>query len=242
VFRAVRRKLGLRQIDAAAAADLSDSTVSLIERGRWRSLSFDTVERLAAVLGIRLNLDAWWRGGDASRLVSRSHSLLAAGFAGFASGVKGWQFEPEVSFAIYSERGVIDQLGWFAGLRHLLIVELKTEFTDINEVMATADRRLRLAPAIGRLRGWEPERISYWLVVLDTRTNRRHASDHRALLRAKFPQDGRQLRRFLRDPSGPTFGLAFWTDSNALGVGRGAAGAKSRVRLRAGSSAARNGA
>ncbi len=72
LFRAVRRKLGLRQSDVAAMARLSDSTVSLVERGQWRSLSFETVGQVATVLGVRLNLDAWWRGGDATRLVSRT--------------------------------------------------------------------------------------------------------------------------------------------------------------------------
>ena len=79
----------MRQSDVAAAAGLSDSTVSVIERGQWRSLSFDTVRQLAAALGIRLSMEARWRGGDGARLLSRGHSLLAAEFAQFVAELPG---------------------------------------------------------------------------------------------------------------------------------------------------------
>jgi hypothetical protein len=126
----------------------------------------------------------------------------------------GWTVEPEVSFAIYGERGVIDQLAWHAPTAHLLIVELKTAIVDVNEMLGTLDRKRRLAGAIAAGRGLQPALVSVWLVVSDTRTNRRHAREHSTLLKSRLRLDGRQLRAFLRRPSISTSGLAFWTDSN----------------------------
>jgi hypothetical protein len=74
---------------------------------------------------IQFEVTARWRGGDGGRLLSRQHSLLAESFAGWVNSQPGWTVEPEVSFSIYGERGIIDQLAWHAATSHLLVVELK---------------------------------------------------------------------------------------------------------------------
>jgi transcriptional regulator with XRE-family HTH domain len=229
-FRAVRRKRGLRQLDVAALVGISDSTVSEVERGHWRSLSFATLERLAAALDIRLDLTPSWRGGDDGRLLSRPHSLLASSFAEFVAKLDEWDFVPEVSFSVYGERGVLDQFGLHRPSGNLVVIELKTEFVDINETLGTLDRKVRLAKRIAAERGWAAGTVSCWLIVADTRTNRRHARDHAALLRAKLPADGRQLRGFFRDPASAAFGMSFWTDSSGRGVGPKSTGARTRIR------------
>jgi hypothetical protein len=127
---------------------------------------------------------------------------------------RGWEVVPEVSFAIYGERGVIDQVAWHQASEHMLILELKTAFVDINEALGTLDRKVRLAQTIAAQRGWRPSRISVWLVVSDTRTNRRHAAEHSTLLASRFKFDGRKFQAFLRDPSVATTGLVFMTDMN----------------------------
>jgi transcriptional regulator with XRE-family HTH domain len=230
LLRAVRRRRGLRQIDVAAVARVSDSTVSLVERGHWQTLSLETVERIASALDVRLDVVARWRGGDGDRLLSRAHSRLAEQVAGHLR-ESGWAVEPEVSFSIYGERGVIDQLAWHPGRSHLLVLELKTEFVDVNEMLGTFDRKIRLARAIAGNRGWHAARVSGWLIVLETRTNRRHSAEHRALLRSRFPRDGRALAGFLADPGLAVSGMAFWPDSSTGGVGPTAAGGRSRIRV-----------
>jgi transcriptional regulator with XRE-family HTH domain len=214
LVRAVRLKRGLRQIDVARGVGLSPGTISLVERGHWQKLSIETVRQVAAVLDIRVDLVGRWRGGDADRLLSRGHSLLADRFAAVTLKHPGWAIEPEVSFSIYGERGVIDQLAWHESSAHLVVVEIKTEFADVNEMMGAFDRKIRLAPTIAATRGWKPSMVSAWVIVHDSRTNRRHAAEHASLLRAKFPADGRQLGGFLRSPSAPMHGLAFMPDSN----------------------------
>ncbi len=190
----------------------------------------ETIRAIGAAADIQVGLLGRWRGGDGERLLNRRHSLLADSFAAFVSGRGGWVVEPEVSFSIFGERGFIDQLGWHAATRHLLLVELKTEFADFNEMLGTLDRKTRLARKIAVERGWAPELLSVWLVVTDTRTNRRHAAEHAALLRARFALDGRSLDSFLRNPRVATSGMAFWSDANHSDTKREASRNMTRVR------------
>ena len=230
LVRAVRIRKGLRQQDVAGWAGVSRATVSRLESGNVGLLSLDTVERIASVVEVRTELSGRWRGGDGDRLLNWRHSLLADSFSAAVRAHDGWLFEPEVPFSIYGERGVIDQLGWHAGSSHLLVVELKTEFVDINEMLGTLNRKLRLAPRVAAEKGWRPKLVSAWLIVSDTRTNRRHATRHSALLRSRFSLDGRSLSAFLDKPVAATFGLAFWTDVHPRDVTREAARIMTRVR------------
>jgi len=215
-------------------AGVSDTTISAVERGHWRSLSIATIERIAAALEIRFDISASWRGGDGDRLLNRSHSAVAESFAAWLGAQPGWVVEPEVSFSVYGERGVIDLLGWHADTRHLVVVEVKTELVDVNELLGTFDRKLRLARSIARERDMAAARISGWLIVLDTRTNRRHAAMHTSLLSARFQADIRALRRLAADPARPAaFGLAFWTDSRGRALSRVPAISRSRIRVSA---------
>jgi hypothetical protein len=191
---------------------------------------------------VRIELTPRWRGGDADRLLNRGHSLLAESFAAFMATAAGWVVEPEVSFAIYGERGVIDQLAWHRATGHLLVIELKTEFVDINEMLGTIDRKVRLARTIATARGWASHAVSVWVIAPSTRTNRRHAAQHAALLRTRLRLDGRQLRPFLRNPSEATSGLAFWTDSNPRSTRPEGGHNQARIRQPAASDSRRDGA
>jgi Holliday junction resolvase-like predicted endonuclease len=85
----------------------------------------------------------------------------------------GWEVRPEVSFSHYGERGVVDLVAWHAASRTLLLVELKTELVDINDMLAVTDRRRRLAANIAEPFGWLPAAVASWVVVAESRTNRR---------------------------------------------------------------------
>jgi transcriptional regulator with XRE-family HTH domain len=230
LVRAVRIRKGLRQLDVAGSAGVSRATVSRLESGNVGRLSLDTVERIASVVEVRTELQGRWRGGDGDRLLNWRHSLLADSFSAAVRAHDGWLFEPEVPFSIYGERGVIDQMGWHELTSHLLVVELKTEFVDINEMLGTLNRKLRLAPKVSAERGRRPKLVSGWLIVSDTRTNRRHAARHSSLLRSRFSLDGRSLSAFLGNPVAATFGMAFWTDVRSVNVTREAARILTRVR------------
>jgi hypothetical protein len=144
-------------------------------------------------------------------------------WAAFFAGLDGWVSEPEVSFSIYGERGIIDVLAWHPVRRILLMIELKTELVDINDLMGSADRRRRLGAVIARDRGWDPAAIATWVVLAESRTNRRAVTAHCTLVRAKFPFDGRAVRRWLRDPDGRIDALGLLPSVHGVTVGQAAA-------------------
>jgi hypothetical protein len=147
---------------------------------------------------------------------SAMHEVMAQTFAGLI----GWEAEPEVSYSIYGERGVIDILAWHSPTRSLLVIELKTELVDVNELMGSLDRKRRLGIEIARQRGWMPASTSSWVVLADSRTNHRALSSHETVLRAKFPDDGRRLRGWLRNPDVAVQALSFLPSIHAIKLGR----------------------
>lgn len=118
---------------------------------------------------------------------------------------------PEVSFAIYRERGIIDIVAWHPGKRAILVIELKTDIADVNELIGRVDVKRRLVRQIVRDRGWDPLTVSTWVIVASGRTNRARMAAHRSVLRSAFPTDGRAFRAWLRDPVGEVAAISMWT-------------------------------
>ncbi len=210
-FRAVRIKRGWRQIDVAARAGTGRSVVSAIERGHLELVSIGSLLEIAHALEIQVSFTTRWRGGDLDRLVSGRHGRLHEAVARwFGSTLPAWLLAPEVSFSIYGERGVIDILAWHPVHRAVLVIELKTDIVDVNDLIATMDRRRRLAWRIARDRGWEPLTVSTWVIVAGSRTNRARLAAHRAVLRNAFPVDGRVVGGWLRRPDRAIDALSLW--------------------------------
>jgi hypothetical protein len=136
-----------------------------------------------------------------------------------------------VSFAIFGERGIIDILAFHTPTGSLLVIELKTELVGLEDLMSTMDVRLRHAAAIARERGWHARTVSGWVVLADSATNRRRVAGHSSALRSAFPADGRAMRGWLRNPSGPIRALSFWANSR-LATASHEASARRRVRVR----------
>jgi len=208
-LRSIRVKKRWRQGDLAARARVSRWVVTRIEQGRLASVPLGKLRAVAAALDARIDAVVRWHGGDLPRLVSARHSAMHETMARYFQRLPAWIVEPEVSFSIYGERGVIDILAWHPTSRMLLVIELKTEIVDLNDLLGTLDRKRRLAWTIARDRGWDPVGISAWVVVADSRTNRRTVATHSAVLRAKLPVDGRTVRGWLGTPQEPINGLSF---------------------------------
>ena len=215
-IRLARQTRGWRQVDLATQARVSQATVSRIERGHVASLSVGCLRDVSTALEIRLDLVPRWRGGDLDRLLNRAHSALHESVARtFRDSLRAWSLSPEVSFAFYGERGVIDILAWHAEARSVVVIELKTDIVDVNELLGTLDRKRRLAPKIAAERGWAPVSVSTWLIVLDSRTNRRRVAAHAAMLTSAMPDGRSAVGRWLRDPVGSVHAISFWTDRHA---------------------------
>ena len=222
----VRIRRGLRQSDVAAQAGISPSTVSRIERGHFGSVSLDAVRAVAKVLEVRIELVARWKAGDLDRLINARHSNLHELVARMFAELPDWVTRPEVSFAVYAERGVIDIFAWHPRRGMLLVIELKTDIVDVNELVGGVDRKGRHAVHVATELGWiregdPPPSVSTWIVVADGSTNRRRVQAHRTMLRAAFPADGRAIAGWLRDPKRPIHALSFWANA-----GRGPRGVR----------------
>ena len=200
-LRTIRLRVGWTQAQVARKAGVSASIVSRIERGIADRIP------MAKVRAVALALDAWadytlrWRGGELDRAINAGHAALHQALARWVGAIAGWELVPEVSFSIYGERGIIDALCWHAATRTLLVIELKTELVDISELLGTFDRKMRLAVRIAAERGWEVATVSGWLLVADSRTNRRRLALHRDVLRAVFRDDGRSIEGWLTNPA-----------------------------------------
>jgi transcriptional regulator with XRE-family HTH domain len=218
-LRSIRIRKRWRQEDLSARAGVSRWVVMRIERGRLGSVSLGTLRAVAAALDARVDAFVRWQGGDLSRLVSARHARMHEMIARYLSGVPGWIVEPEVSFSIYGERGIIDVLAWHPTSRILLVIELKTEVIDLNEMLGTLDRKRRLAWAVAKDRKLDPAVVGTWVVVADSRTNRRTVAEHGAVLRAKLPIDGRGVARWLRRPAGGIDALSFLPNVQGMHLG-----------------------
>ena len=208
--RAVRRRRGWRQADVARRAEVSRSLISLIERGHLDLISLRTLRRVAAVLDVRLDLQPRWRGGELDRLLNAGHSALHESVARYFVTLPGWAIEPEVSFSIYGERGVIDILAWHAQTKSLVVIELKTAIVDVQALLGDVDRKRRLAARIARDRGWQAATVSSWVIVARSATTERRIATHRTMLRAALPMDGRMMHGWLSRPDGPVRCLSMW--------------------------------
>ena len=211
VFRAVRIRKGWRQVDVALAAKVSQALVSRIERGHVRGVSLAVLLRVAEALEIRIDVLPRWRGGDLDRMLNAGHAALHQRVARMFAGTP-WLLAPETTFAVYGERGVIDILAFHPPTGALLIIELKTDLFDVQQLMTAVDRYRRLAPRIARERGWHVRSVGVWAALRDTRTNRCRVAEHADVLRVAFPEDGRSVRRWLRAPAGPIAALSFIPD------------------------------
>ena len=218
LFRAIRIRRGWRQADLAVRTSVSRGFISLVERGHLATVSLRALRRVAVALEVSLDVVPRWRGGDAARILQAGHAALHESIAQHLDAVGGWEHAPEVSFSIFGERGVIDILAFHRESASLLVIELKTEVVDVEDLLVTMDRRRRLAKAIAAERGWAGTSVSGWVVIAESDMNRRLLRQYAATLRAAFPGDGRAVRAWLRRPASRVLALSTWANANADGA------------------------
>ena len=156
-FRAVRIRRGWRQSDVGRKVGPSPSVISRIERGHIERIQLGTVLAVARALDIQVTLTARiaWRGSRSTASAADTRGLHESVARWFAAELPEWTLDPEVSFSIYGERGIIDILAWHPGHRALVIIELKTDIVDVNELVGRMDQRRRLALQIAERSGLE---------------------------------------------------------------------------------------
>jgi transcriptional regulator with XRE-family HTH domain len=219
-IRALRHRLGLTQREAGARAGVSQSTWSQIEHGQLDGIPVRSLRSAARAIGAEWAPGLRWRGGELDRLVDEGHASLVAATVDLL-GRAGWEWQVEVSFSVYGERGSIDVLAYRARERRLLVVEVKTMPASVEETLRRHDIKVRLAPSIARDRfGWNGTPAARLLVLPDAATARRRVSRHAAILRRAYPATGWDVRRWLHDPVDPRSGLLFLSPANPSGTRR----------------------
>jgi transcriptional regulator with XRE-family HTH domain len=215
-FRAVRTRKGTTQREVAKVARVTQSDISRLERGQLALLKLETIRRVASVLEMWLDITPRWRGAGIDRILNHAHAALQGSVLDRFRDLAGWTALPEVSFSIRGERGAIDILAWHAETRTLLIVELKTILVEPAELVRTMGQRQRLASEIAKWQGWSPRAVGRWVILTDTRTNRRHVSAHASVLAPLMVADGVRMRRWLREPAGSISALSFWRQPDGV--------------------------
>jgi transcriptional regulator with XRE-family HTH domain len=209
-FRAIRVELRLRQADVAERAGVSQQTVSAVERGMIGSMPTDTLARVASALQADLELTLRWRGPKLARLLDRRHAALQNAVVSELT-ASGWQTVAEETFNHFGDRGSVDILGWLPGPRALLIVEIKSEIVDLQDMLHSIAVKERVVPGLVRKsRMWQPRVVATVVVLPATSTHRRAVAGHAALLSASLPARTVQVREWIRRPSGALRGLWFF--------------------------------
>jgi len=214
--RAVRQHGGWTQAQVAAMAGVSQSAVTRVERGDLTAITIKTAERVAAALDIKLRLDSRWHGGDGDRLIDREHASVVEVVVAELRAV-GWEVLLEYTFNHYGERGSVDAIGWHAASGTLVIVEVKSRLTDLQDLLASLGRKVRIVPdLLSRERGWMPTSVGRMVVMPGWTANRSIVERHRAVFDATFPGRAVDVHRWLRDPSGPALAAVWFVSSSRV--------------------------
>lgn len=214
LIRAARRRRGWRQADVEAASGLDQTTVSLVERGRLRSLTLGLLVRAGEAVGVSLELQPRMTAAEVTRLLDAGHARLVEAVVTLLQAA-AWDVRVEFTFSHFGERGSVDVLAWHAPTRTLLIVEVKTRLLDVQELLATLDRKCRLVPQLAAQDGpWRPLTVGRLLVVEESSAARRVVAAHAATFGVAFPARSRAVRAWIGAPAGPISGLWFLSPTN----------------------------
>jgi transcriptional regulator with XRE-family HTH domain len=206
-LRALRLRKRWRQKDLARRVGIGQPAISGVEAGEIGAVSITTLERLVAAVDAELVVYVRWRGGDLDRLLDAAHADLVERATKLLRDL-GWEVHPEVSFSEFGERGSVDILAWHRESRTILVIEVKSEITAIEETLRRHDAKVRLAPRIAFERfGERPTHVARLLVLPDTASARRRLTSHAATFAATYPARGRVVTRWLAGPTGPIAGV-----------------------------------
>jgi transcriptional regulator with XRE-family HTH domain len=214
--RLLRLRLGWSQVRLARESKTSRWSVAQVEAGRGDRLPLHRLAAIVAALRGYLSVRILFQGEGLDRLRDRRHAALVDRMIERLQAC-GWEIATEVSFNSFGERGSIDILAFDPRSRTVLVIEVKSVVPDIGGLLATLDRKVRLAPEMARRRGWRPARVARLLVLPDASTARRRVSDHASTFANAFPTRGVGVQAWLRSPATAMSGLIFLPDDRETG-------------------------
>lgn len=197
--RARRHQRGWRLADLAAAANVSATTCSEVERGMAASMAVRMVRAVAEAVDLPLGWDIGWQRQVVDRLLDADHSALA-GHVAHRLESWGWQVRAEVSFNWYGDRGRIDLLAFHPVHATLLVIEIKTVLVDLQDLLGGLDVKARIAPRVARDLGWDIRATVPVILIAEGTTVRRHLAAMGGLL-GRYALRGHAAVRWLREPA-----------------------------------------
>jgi transcriptional regulator with XRE-family HTH domain len=229
IVRALRRRLGWRQLDVAIKAGCSQTVVSQLERGHLDVLSTRVLRRILAEVGATAVIEIRWRAGALDRLLDEDHAVLVARVAALLRAA-GWFVETEVTYSEFGERGSYDLLAFHSATRIILVVEVKTDLATAEGTLRKIDEKARLASQVALKRfGWRMRSVAVLLVFAENSTLRKRVARHAALFDQALPMRNVAIRNWLPEPSPVRGGIWFLSPSAGSAAIRGRGG-RERVR------------
>jgi transcriptional regulator with XRE-family HTH domain len=216
----VRIKREWRQTDVAEAAGLSRPTISKHELGLIDETTVRSLRRHGSALGLRVDVVLTGRGGRLDRLTDEEHAAIVEHIAATLV-ARGWLVEPEATFNHFGDRGRFDLLAFDPSTGRLLIIEVKTELTDLQETQGRLNIKERVAPQVAKEHGWKVTSVSTVLAVASTPAapSRDGAPDLVCALRP-FHDRGGSVRRLRDAASDARLGPASAAGRNTWRAGR----------------------
>jgi hypothetical protein len=214
----LRRRQKLGRLDLVGAGR-SRHFGRRLENGEADRLRWGDIRDHFAQLGARARIVVWWNGAALDRLLDQEHAALVEQVV-VQERRWGWQCEAELTSSEYGERGSIDVFGALEAARAVVVNEVKSDWGSIEETLRRLDVKARLAPVLAeRAFGFRATSVGRVLILPGSRTARRIADRHAATLATALPHRNREVKAWLRQPSGPLRGLWFLSEIHASGRG-----------------------
>ncbi|MEO6295116.1 MAG: hypothetical protein ABIP01_00565 [Candidatus Limnocylindria bacterium] len=209
IARTLRVRQRLTQVALSLRAGVSLRAVTTLERGGARRLPLGMIEAILGALGARADVRVLWNGPELDRLLDGAHAALCAVIKRRLDRWS-WIVRVEVSYSRYGERGRIDLLAFHPATGILLVVELKTDFVDVQALLGTLDAKARLATHVAAQFGWHVRAVVPAIVFIEDRAIRERLRRVDTLF-DRFSLRGRKAITWLRRPQQQPSGLLWFS-------------------------------
>lgn len=199
VVRTGRESLGWTKTDLAERTGISRQMIAAVESAQANP----SLDLIAALLdGLDIDLELVGRGPTAiegSRSHDAAHAICSA-YIQRRLEARGWEVAREVRIEDGRYIGWIDLLAFHPPTRTVLVIEVKTRIDDLGAIERSIDWHARGARRAAQRLGWQPRRVSAWVLALATDEVEDELRRNRVVWESGFPRRARGLAQDLMAP------------------------------------------